>query len=649
MKKNLIIDYLACIAVKSLGPIIRALPLVLSLFLGKSIGELLYYFDSRHRALAYANIKTAIGNQLSVKQLSEVTKKFYQHFGQNLIEVFLLPKIDKKYLDKYMMVQGKENTSAGFNKGKGVILLSMHAGNWEFSNLVCKNLGFPFNFFVRDQRYPRLDKMLNLYRQQKGCTVIQRNNPGRALIQALKNNEAVGMTVDQGGKNGLLVNFFGKQASMPTGAIRLALKYGSEILPVYYTRLNGPYQKVIIGSRFALKKTGDEEVDIRENLQELMHTYEKFILEYPYEYLWTYKIWKYAQERNILILSDKKAGHLRQSQAVAASIAGNLSDRNIKVNVDIVNIEFKDKLARLFFTCISFFTSKYNCQGILWGYKKFFKEDNYKSLSSINPDIVISGGSSLSAVNFIIAGENQAKSIVLMRPAFLSTKKFDLVITPKHDRPGRRKNIVITDGALNLIDDDYLKAQSDKFMGAFNFKAESQGFNIGLLIGGETKNFHLAIDTVKEVTKQLKSSCEKNNASILATTSRRTSVEIENLLQDELKSYPHCKVLITASLENPSFTLGGILGLSRIIVTSPESISMISEAVTSKKYVIVFKSPGLDKKHKRFLDCFVQNKYIYLIEPIELESAIEFIKENEPEVNTLKDNSIVSVALKRIL
>lgn len=649
MKKNLIIDYLACIAVKLLGPIIRALPLALSLFLGKSIGELLYYFDLRHRALAYANIKTALGNQLSVKQLSGVTKKFYQHFGQNLIEVFLLPKIDKKYLDKYMTVQGKVNPSIGFNKGKGVILLSMHAGNWEFSNLVCKNLGFPFNFFVRDQRYPRLDKILNQYRQQKGGIVIQRNNPGRALIQALKNNEAVGMTIDQGGKNGLLVKFFGKQASMSTGAIRLALKYGSEILPVYYTRLNGLYQKVIIGSSFALKKTGNGEVDIRENLQELMHTYEKFILEYPYEYLWTYKIWKYAQEKNILILSDKKAGHLRQSQAVAASIADNLSARNIKVNLDIVNIEFKDKLAGLFFTLNSFFTPKYNCRGSLWRLKKFFKEDNYKSLSSINPDIVISCGSSLSAVNFIIAGENLAKSIVLMRPQFLSTKKFDLVIMPKHDRPKKRKNIVITDGALNLVDDDYLKVQSDKFMGAFNLKAEPEGFTIGLLIGGQTKNFHLAIDTVEEVTRQLKSSCEKNKTSILATTSRRTSQIIENFLQDELKSYPYCKALIIANLENPPFALGGILGLSRIIVTSCESISMISEAVISKKYVIVFKSPGLDKKHRRFLDYFAQNKYIYLIEPDELERTIEFIKKNKPEVNILKDGSIVSESLKKIL
>lgn len=649
MKKNLIIDYLACIAVKLLGPIIRALPLVFSLFLGKSIGELLYYFDSRHRALAYANIKSALGGRLSVKQLSEVTKKFYQHFGQNLIEVFLLPKIDKKYLDKYMLVEGKVNPWIGFDKGKGVILLSMHAGNWEFSNLVCKNLGFPFNFFVRDQRYPRLDKILNQYRQEKGGRVIQRNNPGRALIQALKNNEAVGMTIDQGGKNGLVVKFFGKFASMPTGAIRLALKYGSEILPVYYTRLNGPYQKVIIGSRFALKKTGDEEVDIRENLQELMHVYEKFILEYPYEYLWNYKIWKYAHERNILILSDKKTGHLRQSQALAAIIAGNLANRNIKVNVDIVDIEFKDKLARLFFTCVSFLTPKYRCQGCLWGYKKFLKEDNYKSLSSINPDIVISGGSSLSALNYIIAGENMAKSVVLMRPSFLSTKRFDLVIIPKHDRPGKRKNIVITDGALNLINNDYLKDQSDKFMSAFNFKAESPGSTIGLLIGGQAKNFHLEIDTVKEVIKQLKSSCEKNNASILATTSRRTNQRIENLLKDELKSYSHCKALIIANLENPPFALGGILGLSKIIVTSCESISMISEAVASKKYIIVFKSPGLDTKHKRFLDSFAQNKYIYLVEPIELEKTIKFITENEPEVNILKDNFIVSVALKKIL
>jgi mitochondrial fission protein ELM1 len=76
---------------------------------------------------------------------------------------------------------------------------------------------------------------------------------------------------------------------------------------------------------------------------------------------------------------------------------------------------------------------------------------------------------------------------------------------------------------------------------------------------------------------------------------------------------------------------------------------MISEAVNSKKYVLVFKAQGLDKKHRRFLDNFAKSKYIYLVEPFNLSKEIENIWLNRPPIYILRDNLLVSEAIKRIL
>ena len=639
------LDYLSCIIFRVFGPLVRALPLPVSLFLGKGIGGCLYYFDFKHRAIAYANIKKALGDKLSPAEISAINKKFYQNFGQNLIEVFLIPIVKKKYFNKYITVEGKAHTTEAFRQGKGVILVAMHAGNWELSNIVCANLGFLFSLFVREQKFARLNKLLNSLRQSQGYKIIQRKNQVRGIVEALKKNEAVGMTVDQGGKSGELVKFFGKDASMATGAVKLALKYGAVILPAYYTRINGPYQKVIIGEPFNINKNAG----VKENLQELVFVFEKLILKYPYEYYWPYKIWKYTKEKNVLILSDGKAGHLRQSQAAANIVTSVFSEKDIKTNVDLLNVEFKNKLSRRLLTLSSCLSGKYNCQGCLWCLKKFLEKDNYKSLVSIKPDIVISCGWGLAAVNYIISRDNLAKSIVLMRPSILNTKKFDLIIMPRHDRPPKRKNILITEGALNLIDDNYLQEEADEMKKLIAYSLQPTAFYIGLLIGGDAKKFHLSPDVIHEVARQLKTACEKNNTGILATTSRRTPLNIENSLKEEFKNYPYCESLIIANEENPSFAVGGILGLSRIIVISPESISMISEAVNSKKYVIVFAVRGLDKKHLRFLKYFAQKKYIYLVKPSELAETIEDIKMNNPAINTLKDKYLISEAIKEIV
>jgi mitochondrial fission protein ELM1 len=337
-------------------------------------------------------------------------------------------------------------------------------------------------------------------------------------------------------------------------------------------------------------------------------------------------------------------------------VSKHIQGKDITSQIDTVEVKFKSKFSSLALTLSSCLSGKFSCQGCLRCLKKFLRGDVYKKLIGLKPDIIISCGSSLALINFILSRENLAKSIVIMRPSVLSTKRFDLVIMPKHDRPPQADNVVVTDGALNLIDEDYLKEVREKFLRDTGYgirlpagQAGDTGLCIGLLIGGDTKNFHLKEDTIFEVANQIKSAAEKLDAQILVTTSRRTSSEVEQSVKKEFKNYSRCKLIVIANEENPPFTIGAILGLSQILVTSCESISMISEAVSSKKYVLVFESAGLKNKHQRFLEHFAKNNYIYLTEPADLSKMITEIWRNRPPIHFLRDNIVVSEAIKKIL
>lgn len=625
----------------------RILPVEVSFFLGRRLGDCLYYFDLKHKARAYANIKAAMGGSLSPLVLSKLTREFYQSFGQSIIEVFLIPLVDKKYMDKYIEIEGEENVWEAFKNSKGVILASVHAGSWEFSNIICARLGFPFALFVKGQKFPRLNQLLNSYRENKGCKIITRAGGLKELVGSLKNNQAVGMTMDQGGAAGMLIDFFGRPASMPTGAIKLALKYGTALVPVFFTRVRGPKIKIWVGKQFVISGTDDKEEDIKNNLRKVVSVFEGFIRQYPREYLWIYKIWKYSDRREIVILSDGKAGHLRQSEAVSRIARGLLSDKDIIAKINIVEVKFKSKPARFFFNICVTLSGKYHCQGCLGCLKKFLTEDTYRILASLKPDIIISAGSSVAGVNFVLSRENLSVSVVILRPSILSTHRFNLVIMPQHDRPLRRKNLLAIEGALNLIDEKYLAEESARLI---SFKGlNKQGLYIGLLIGGESKKFSLSPKLMLDVAREVKSLADKIDAGILITTSRRTSLEVEAMIKREFKDYPRLKVLIIANEENCPQAIGGILGLSSIIIASPESISMISEAVNSRKYVFAFKAPGLSLKHQRFLKHLAEKKYIYLAERANLSSAVEAVWRDKPAAYSLRDNYLVSEALKKIL
>jgi len=302
-------------------------------------------------------------------------------------------------------------------------------------------------------------------------------------------------------------------------------------------------------------------------------------------------------------------------------------------------------------TFCALFAGRYSCQGCLWCLRKFICDDSYQALVKSTADIVISCGSSVAAVNYVVSRENRAKSIVIMRPSLLGLSRFDLVVIPRHDRPPERKNVVATEGSLNLIDGAYLKEQAERLRQSSShqvIKSPGVGFNIGLLIGGDTKDFYLDKELLKTTIAQVKTVAEKADAAVLITTSRRTNAAAEQLVKDEFKGYPRCRLMVIASEDNPAYAVGGILGVSRVVVISPESTSMISEAASSGRYVVVFNAP-VSRRHRIFLNRLAQKGHIYLAEPRELAALINKINIEQPVVSVLKDKEILKKALDRII
>lgn len=647
-RKDFLIDYCVSILLNVLGPIIRLMPKPLSFFIGRSLGDLGYLFDLKHRRLAYANLKIALGDKFSPPQLRGIVRKFYRAFGQNFIEMLYIPRFDKEYLKRYVSIEGYQNVEEGFRRGKGVIFVAMHAGGWELANIICANLGFAFSLFVRGQNFPRIERILNSYRRSQGCSFIQRENQLKELIRVLKANQAVALTIDQGGRNGTPVKFFNKYASMASGAVRLALKQGCALIPVFPTRIKGAKIKFLV-EPFNLRSTGDLEQDVRDNLRALVEVFEKHITNYPQEYLWSYKIWKYTTRKNILILSDGKTGHLRQSQSLAKITADHLSAKGITCDINISQVKFKSVFKSRVLLLASCFSGEYVCQGCMFCLRASLLRESYQELMKANPDIIISCGSALVPVNYLLSRETLAKSLVIMRPSILSTRRFDLVVIPEHDRLLPGKNIVSTTGALNLIDRDYLASQTQQLIRETGVIFTPEQSVLGVLLGGNTRDFRMDEAAIKPVLSRLKDFCLKFNSLLLLTTSRRTPKGIISLVKKELLGFAPAKIVIIAGEKNYPSAVGGILGLSRIVVVSGESISMVSEAVSSLKYTVVFKSPGLSSRRRMFLDNLAAGKHIYLVEPDDIGRTIERIMIERPEIKPLRDNERVRESLRRIL
>ncbi len=628
------IDYIASILARGLNIILHVVPIRANLWLGRSIGKIVFAFNKKRRLIAYANLKAAFAKEKSPEELRAITKDVYVNLVQTFAEIASLTKVNKNYVNRYVEVINMERIENAAKSGRGTMLLTAHFGDWELSSLVSALKGFPITVLAREQKMKHLNELLNRLRESKGCKVVRKGMSTKNILRELYRKNMVGILSDQNaGKQGVFVNFFGRPTSAHIGPFEIAKHTDSLVLPNFIVRTDGPFHKLYL----------EEYIDVRhlegrkgliDGLQRYMLLLEKYIRKYPAQWLWLHKRWKSTPKRTVLVLNDGKAGHLNQSLAVARQIQRARATQNYgpeDTDIVVVDVKYKSKYFRSLLTFASVFAS-WRCHGRMTFMKMCLEGDSYEKLMKTYAEFIVSCGSSLAPANIFMSKENNAKSVVVMNPAIpFSLGKFNFVIAPKHDNIKKRKNVITTTLAPNLVDAESLRLSAEMLKSRIIIEKEKM---IGLLIGGDNPEFELSDGLLKRSLADILKICESNDAQLLVTTSRRTNNRQESIIKAALQNNPRCRLLVIANENNPEGTLAGILALSNVAVVSGESISMVSEAVSSGNKTVVF---SLDKKksgmtkHERALDSLARDGYISIARAGEIISLVG---------RALKDSSV---------
>jgi len=664
MKTDSIVDFLGFIIVKSFSVLMWCAPLRPALWIGRRIGDIAYCANYKRRAIAYANLKAAFPEK-APNQLKRINRAHFENLGMSIIELLKLPLMRKRYLDSHVKLENADSIKSALSKGKGVILLTAHFGNWEISSLAASLNGYTMSVFAREQKYERLNNLLNEFRQSTGCRVITKGFSSKDIIKTLNNNGIVGMLGDQdAGANGVFINFFNRPASMAQGPVVFGSRTQAAILPSFIWRVGADKHIARAGDPFEIKNTGNKENDIRENSQRIANILEEYVRRFPDQWLWSHKRWKSTPQRSVVVLTDGKAGHLNQAMAVAEMIKEalgfRLKARGIKespiVKIHVEEIKFKNKFTKIFLNLSSVFATE-RCQGCLRCLKFCLTKESFENARNKYADMIISCGASTVASNIFLKYENNAKNVLIMKPGAGRARKIDLIILPRHDvvrvtcHVSRvTDNVLVTDGAPNRITDESMK---EAMLRVTCNVSRVKGDGLGLLIGGDAKGFKLEKSAVEKVLDTVLKISEEKDLDVFVTTSRRTSPEIDELMKNKLGNNKRCRLLVVANDKNIDGAVPAIFGLSDVIITSPESISMISEAASSGKRVIVFGVKGggwrVKKKYDKMVGNLEKQGYIKTAWPDELYDMLKQVLETRPEVKRLNDREKIIKKLESLM
>lgn len=626
MKKILLEDALILSAAKTARSLVHLLPLGCSLWVGRRIGGLIYSVNKRKR-IAYQNLRAAFSAEKSPRELRAISKRSFENMVMAIVELLKFPDLDRAYIDKHVRILGTEKFKEPLEQKQGLIFLTAHFGNWEILNVAASLLGFPMVALARVQKHPRSDAFLNDLRTSKGNQVIHKGMPVREILRSLKKGKIVGILSDQdGGKNGSFVKFFNRWSSTPSGVATFAMRTNSPIFPVFIFREGATEHRVEVEGplRMPPSDVTQEEAE-KIILQQFADILEQKIRKDPGQWLWAHRRWKSTPNRSVVILSDGKQGHLNQSLAVLEAIKEDRAAKGLSPDCTrsaVIEIRYQSAVREKVFRLFSILFQgrlPFKSKLLQWALSK----ESYQKIIQTYADIVISCGSSLAGLNLLVTHENNAKSVVVMKPPF-SCRRFDLVIAPKHDRLKPGKNIFITRTSPSLVTEEYLKTSGALF--TQYLRASNGARRIGLLVGGDTAEVRFSKDYFEKLIQELSLFSVESGSVVLATSSRRTPVWADQTLKRVLSDKTRCPLLVIANESNPPGVVGGILGLSDMIVVSGESMSMVSEAVSSKKPVLVFmpsKETRIKPKHQDFLKALARENLILETTPENIRQALQ--------------------------
>jgi KDO2-lipid IV(A) lauroyltransferase len=252
-----------------------------------------YHLGTKNRLITLHNLQSAFPEK-DIEEIVRIAKGVYRHFAIVTAEFFDMPYINRENIHEWVDVEGLENYQAAIAKGKGVLSIVAHFGNWEIMTIAVPIYLKPMYIVYRPLDSPVIDNMVEYVRTMNGNVLIPKGGSGKKVVELLKENQIIGILSDQNvaAYEGVFVDFFGRPACTGVGLAVMAMRSGAPVVPAFMARQKSGKYKLILKPAIEAVCTDDYDADLQVNTQRFTKTVEEIVREYPDQWFWFHKRWK---------------------------------------------------------------------------------------------------------------------------------------------------------------------------------------------------------------------------------------------------------------------------------------------------------------------------------------------------------------------
>jgi len=191
-------------------------------------------------------LEAILGNTAQVLGLTPAHAKV-EHTAQEMVRQHARAWVDffwygqrpvEEALAQFASLEGMDRFDAVLAEGRGAILLTAHAGNFELGGILLRSRDLKVHAVYKPDRFAAVERLREGMRAQGGVVGIPVDGVGFStlpLVRLLREGALVGMQGDRDfSLNGVPMPFFGRDVPFPRGPWELAAMTGAPIITSFF-------------------------------------------------------------------------------------------------------------------------------------------------------------------------------------------------------------------------------------------------------------------------------------------------------------------------------------------------------------------------------------------------------------------------------
>jgi KDO2-lipid IV(A) lauroyltransferase len=264
-------------------------------------GRWLYHLLPYRRPVVLGNLRRVFGDVLPEEEIRKLAQAYYAHYVRFLLEFIRLPFMSLEQRKDWIRLENVEVPIRAHEKGKGILLLTGHFGNFEVST-VAGITQFPqyrgvFHFVRRPLKPRLLNEFVTRRSRRAGFGVLSKRGSLDTILDLLAGGAIIVYVFDQhaGKGDGITVDFFGHPAGTFKSVALLALTTGAPVIPAYSWREADGSHVLRFEDELPLIEHENVGEAIRLNTRAYNAALERMLLRHPEQWIWMHRRWKVAE------------------------------------------------------------------------------------------------------------------------------------------------------------------------------------------------------------------------------------------------------------------------------------------------------------------------------------------------------------------